>query len=408
VYLPVSHAYNHLDLWLLQATIEVAHAEKESSDLILNRLSQEVGGLRDFKLNWTKRLSPTGQQEKAVELRRTYMAAVNAKCVVRNLAGIEQLCQSAGWEEEWFRVQGLASSTNQRRGIKRAVGEEPGGEKTRQQTTKETQIAATWFGQLEASMNTSIQGKAVGGMIAGLPGKSRDLLHQMGTIASKSTVDKQNSFMVKNYCSLVEEKISRDCKDMLDELILKPELSNSSKLMIIAWADDFNRFGRKQSGTLWDSKSSVFWTMVATKSFVLPDGAGAVGNARAPAFSHLNPAGFSGSTIDMLLGLGGPGKESCLVYSARVLPGGLQHTTFSTAATRNRIASVNYAEATYQEQLRAFNGANLIDILEQNFRSYGEMGRAILRLMSCKALHDVAAAGFQIVVVGDWYGNWFF
>ena len=34
------------------------------------------------------------------------MAAVNAKCVVRNLAGIEQLCQSAGWEEEWFRAFG--------------------------------------------------------------------------------------------------------------------------------------------------------------------------------------------------------------------------------------------------------------------------------------------------------------
>jgi hypothetical protein len=79
----------------------------------------------------------------------------------------------------------------------------------------------------------------------------------------------------------------------------------------------------------------------------------------------LNPAGFSVSTIEDILVDAGPGSESFLEMSNRILPAAV---VSSPPRLRNRIRLVHYAEADLNDKIRAMAGAQVLEIAMMPFK----------------------------------------
>lgn len=120
--------------------------------------------------------------------------------------------------------------------------------------------------------------------------------------------------------------------------------------------------------------------------------------------THRNPSGFSFSTVRDVVKAAAPGLSSFLRDAmpevGHVLGTG---STWSMASMANRMRALHYAEADAKQiQHECAGHVTVEDFMPMPYKSYKEMGRATLRLMIGKAVHDVTQDNKFVACPGDW------
>ena len=200
-----------------------------------------------------------------------------------------------------------------------------------------------------------------------------------------------------------------------------------------------------------DQRQFFFWTTMAMRMKRVPGARmikydppvppvppmpGESGNPGNPGKPLYNPAGFSESTVAAVLADAAPGTASFLEYMDKVCSqdanGGLgiagaagagegsstssssgepdakrskaaADCPFRVAACRKRLPVLDYSAAADRNVLAAMKeGTFLVDIFNSHFKSYMEMGRALLRLCAEPAVFAVLFAGFHLPMPLDW------
>jgi hypothetical protein len=268
-------------------------------------------------------------------------------------------------------------------------------EKTKQQQSKEKRVVASFFQTLEASnqkvsfLQDANYRVSSGGMTHHGKSFSADI-GTFGSVAKQKRMNKQDKLL---YRKKVNAKVTGWCD----------KVKRGEKVNIQLWTDDFTRLTILQRFVAAADRSrNNYWTTIAAKATELIDHHQPrhIFDAAGNLVPHLNPNGFTASTIEDVLLSAGPGCESFFDYADRVLPAG--HSGVSTEGSRQRIRIAHYSQADLGDKLRAMRGAQVLELAMHPFKSYGEFGRAMLVLISNPGLQELLEGGCIIFLVGDW------
>jgi hypothetical protein len=265
-------------------------------------------------------------------------------------------------------------------------------QKTVQQQTKEKRVVATFFNALEVTnQRVSFQQDSVFRITSGgMTENGKGFAASMGTFGSTATQSRRTAKDKATYRDKVNNKVSGWCE----------KVKAGEKVNIQVWTDDYTRLTILQRFVAAAHRDrDNYWTTIAAKATELipyhqPRHLLDAGGRRIP---HLNPVGFTVSTIDDVLSSAGPGSETFFDYANRLLPG-----STTTEGARQRIRVAHYSQADLADKLRSMRGAQVLELAMHPFKSYGEFGRALLVLLSNKGLQGLLEGGCIIFLLGDW------
>lgn len=159
-----------------------------------------------------------------------------------------------------------------------------------------------------------------------------------------------------------------------------------------------------------------FWTTIAFRMKEVP---GAQMPRYDPDKPPYNPAGFSDETIEEIMDAACPGMDDGFLdhldgllkqpANGGVGVGASQHkdgSPLSKTSMRERTRNVNYGNAAEADNMaRMKEGTCFVDCLQQNFKSYLEFCRALVRLCALPAAFSLLSAGFHLPCPEDWPGE---
>lgn len=191
---------------------------------------------------------------------------------------------------------------------------------------------------------------------------------------------------------------------------------NGEPILICLWADDYTRFWyNSQFVHASNSQDHAYWTPCAIKASLIE---GSHGPAKVPKDGTpqlYNPHGYSYKTSMEIMKTACPGRPSFMedfielmkrTYDSETIPGlkvnKAMDKVSSVASVRKRARTLHYDQASSNDKHAAMDGVLLIDIMTQNYKSYPEFARAILRLISEPGVFALLDDGVFIPLPLDW------
>lgn len=222
----------------------------------------------------------------------------------------------------------------------------------------------------------------------------------MGVLGGRSTAYRHRATLLGSY----DKEVDGQLKESLEaDLALLEDVSSHPgylKIAVYFGGDDFTRWGRKglSATGLQESKYHAY-TTITIKTFEPRDGG--IGNVTAASgYNCLPPGGVHPDVIEIILRRAGPGRQTAVQYLEEVTT--FDDSLFSTSQLEERSSTLNYAEQDEQQVRSSFEGAQLVDVLDMQYKSYKEHITAVVRLMVVPTSWALLSALVHVPFIGDW------
>ena len=246
------------------------------------------------------------------------------------------------------------------------------------------------------------------GLIMGpMKDKHRAVLHGAFGLASSKETNRRN---VKARQGKYHQDLNARLLQIVQELIE----AGGRGCLALGWDDDYTKIVfRRTIDAESRAKTEYFWTTMAFRVKAVP---GAKMPRYDPTKPPFNVAGFSDETITEILDAACPGLDDGYLDHLDTLlkqpsDGGVgvaasEHkdgSPLSKTAMRERTRDADHGNAAEADNMaRMKEGTYYVDSLQQNFKSYLEFCRALIRLVSLPAAFKLLDNGFYLPCPEDW------
>jgi len=246
------------------------------------------------------------------------------------------------------------------------------------------------------------------GLIMGpMNDKHRAVLHGAFGLASSKETNRRN---VKARQGKYHQDLNARLLQIVQELIE----AGGRGYLALGWDDDYTKIVfRRTIDAESRAKTEYFWTTIAFRMKAVP---GAKMPRYDPTKPPFNVAGFSDETITEILDAACPGlDDGYLDHLDGLLKqpsnGGVgvaasEHkdgSPLSKTAMRERTRDADHGNAAEADNMAKMKeGTYYVDSLQQNFKSYLEFCRALIRLVSLPAAFKLLDSGFYLPCPEDW------
>lgn len=316
-------------------------------------------------------------------MRASYVKRVKSGHVVTTEEAVKKVCFDAELPIAWE----IAQSYFQRR-----AREQPNGVRYKNRRKK---VITAFVRDRERYKGTKYNPQRT---YMSLTTKFDPRLAAQGVQLSKSATQTLKSELADNYHKHLAEKTVP---------IVEKALEGKEPRLFCGWIDDYTRTWHNQHfSKVEDSVSYNYWTTCALK-------ASPIEGARQPKHSNdkplYEPLGYKYQTSMEILQVACPGRKSFMedfLETTEVhLDGDLvdqENGVISLNNTRTRMRALHYDQASSADKHAAMKDSYLIDLLPQQYKSYLEFSRAVLRLISDPSVFKLVFAGHYLPLPLDW------
>eukprot|EP00051_Salpingoeca_urceolata_P021184 m.327528 g.327528 ORF g.327528 m.327528 type:complete len:1114 (-) comp19748_c3_seq14:114-3455(-) len=223
---------------------------------------------------------------------------------------------------------------------------------------------------------------------------SLDVFSRLGVAASSRTHRRLQKNAAENYSDLLTDHMLREMGLFsVDDINILTCIS-----FHMGWDDDFSRGWHIHQ---WlDRALADLWHALTVSASVVPNPK--VLMPRATDFPHHNPDIIS---VDKVMKAIYKDPVFAETFFGRAKAAGLTlvpGTTFCAETLREKAANLEYAQGADQDIRRRCKNAQLLDILDQPFTSYGDMTRALMILFKQPVIRKLLQEGFLWLTTGDY------